>query len=83
MEERGKAGDRMKIYRGKSVCAGIAIGKIYVYQKGGQSVTRYQVENADAEVMRFREALRRAEAQLSRFYEEAAHQVGEADAAIR
>lgn len=72
----------MKIYRGKSVCAGIAIGKIYVYQKGRQSVTRYQVENADAEVMRFREALGRAEAQLSHFYEEAAHQVGEADAAI-
>ncbi len=72
----------MKVYRGKSVCGGIAIGKIYVYQKGGQSVTRYPVEDPEAEVSRFREALSRTEEQLSHFYEKAAHQVGEADAAI-
>ena len=35
----------MEIYEGKSIFKGIAIGKIFYYQKGAQQVKREKVED--------------------------------------
>lgn len=72
----------MQTYKGKSVFGGIAIGKIRVYSKGEQQVKRIKVDNAEAEVMRYREATATAIAQLQGLYDKALKEVGEANAAI-
>ena len=43
----------MKVYNGKSVFSGIAIGKISVYKKGEQQVKREKIEDTDGELARF------------------------------
>ena len=40
----------MKVYHGKSVFGGIAIGKTAVYQKSEQQVKRVKTEDSDGEV---------------------------------
>lgn len=74
----------MRIYSGKSVFGGIAIGKIRVYarEEDGRQVKRVRVADAEAEVSRCREATEEAMAQLGRLYEKALQEVGEANAAI-
>ena len=72
----------MKVYNGKSVFSGIAIGKISVYKKGEQQVKRVKVEDAEAEITRFEEAKLKALEQLAGLYEKALREVGEANAAI-
>ena len=42
----------MQVYSGKSVFGGIAIGKISVYKKNEQQVTREMIENPDREIAR-------------------------------
>lgn len=72
----------MKNYKGKSVFSGIAIGKICVYQKGEQQVTRVKVEESDREISRYTEAKEEAINQLKVLYDKAVKEVGEANAAI-
>lgn len=72
----------MKEYTGKSVFSGIAIGKISVFQKGQQQVTRSRVEDTQAEIARYNEAVDTAMNQLGELYEKALKEVGEANAAI-
>lgn len=72
----------MKVYHGKSVFGGIAIGKIQVWKKGEQQVKRYKVEDLDGEVARFQTAKDEAVEQLGALYEKALKEVGEASAAI-
>lgn len=72
----------MKVYKGKSVFGGIAIGKIQVYGKGEKQVKRTKVEDAEAEVLRYRQATQEAMDQLKVLYEKALQEVGEANAAI-
>lgn len=72
----------MKTYKGKSVFSGIAIGKICVYQKGEQQVTRVKVEESDHEISRYTEAKEEAINQLKVLYDKAVKEVGEANAAI-
>lgn len=72
----------MKVYQGKSVFGGIAIGKIQVWKKGEQQVKRYKVEDLDGEVARFQTAKDEAVEQLGALYEKALKEVGEASAAI-
>lgn len=72
----------MKTYKGKSVFSGIAIGKICVYQKGEQQVTRVKVEESDHEISRYTEAKEEAINQLKALYDKAVKEVGEANAAI-
>ena len=72
----------MKVYKGKSVFNGIAIGKIFLYQKGEQQVKRYKVEDVDAEVARFQAAKEQAVTELAALYDKAVKEVGEANAAI-
>ncbi len=72
----------MKIYKGKSVFGGIAIGKIQVYVKGEKQVKRVKVEDTEAEILRYRRASEEAMVQLSVLYDKALQEVGEANAAI-
>ncbi|MEY8390172.1 phosphoenolpyruvate--protein phosphotransferase [Lachnospiraceae bacterium 45-W7] len=72
----------MKIYEGKGVFPGIAIGRLSVYKKGGQQVKRLKITDAEAEVARFEEAKARAVKQLQVLYDKALCEVGEAKAAI-
>lgn len=72
----------MKVYKGKSVFGGIAIGKIQVYGKGEKQVKRTKVEDAAAEILRYRQATQEALDQLKVLYEKALQEVGEANAAI-
>lgn len=72
----------MKIYNGKSVFSGIAIGRISVYKKGEQQVKRNRITDVDAELSRFEDAKKTAIEQLQGLYDKALKEVGEANAAI-
>lgn len=72
----------MKVYNGKSVFSGIAIGRISVYKKGEQQVKRNKITDVDAELSRFEDAKKTAIEQLQGLYDKALKEVGEANAAI-
>ncbi len=67
---------------GKSVLKGVAIGKIYVYQKKEFTLTPKQIEDVSKEQERFDQALQGAEEQLDILYQNALKNVGEEQAAI-
>lgn len=72
----------VEIYEGKSIFKGIAIGKIFYYQKGAQQVKREKVEDTAAEKARYEAASAKASEQLQALYEKAVKEVGEANAAV-
>lgn len=72
----------MKVYNGKSVCGGIAIGKISIYNKREQQVKRVRVTDVDAEMRRYAAAKQTAMEQLQGLYQKALKEVGEDNAAI-
>ena len=72
----------MKVYKGKSVFGGIAIGKIQVYGKGEKQVKRVKVEDTEAEILRYRQASEEARSQMAALYDRALQEVGEDNAAI-
>ncbi|WP_195276873.1 phosphoenolpyruvate--protein phosphotransferase [Anaerotruncus rubiinfantis] len=73
----------MVTLNGKSVCGGVAIGKVAFYRRCGSGVVkRYHVQDAAAERARFEQAKAKAGAQLQALYEKALGEVGEANAAI-
>lgn len=72
----------MTEYHGKSVCGGIAVGKIHVIGKKEQTIVKYQAEDCDSEISRFEMARKEARSQLAALYEKAVKEVGEASAAI-
>ena len=67
---------------GKSVYGGIAIGKIHVFAKEKQRITRRTISDTAKERHRFDEARAEAQAQLAGLYDKALKEVGEANAAI-
>ena len=72
----------MKVFQGKSVFGGIAIGKISVYTKEQQQVRRTVIEDPDAEMARYEAAREEAIGELQGLYDKALKEVGEANAAI-
>lgn len=72
----------MRIYHGKSVYGGIAIGKIRVHSREDTTVKRIRVENTEEEVTRFQKAKDQAETELKSLYERACAEVGDTNAAI-
>ncbi|MBR3834674.1 MAG: phosphoenolpyruvate--protein phosphotransferase [Lachnospiraceae bacterium] len=72
----------MERYEGKSIYNGIAIGKIWFYEKSEQQVKRVKIDNADEEIKRYEKAKEIAIAQLNQLYEKAVTDVGEANAMI-
>ena len=72
----------MKKSTGKSVNAGIAIGKVSVFNRNEPEVRRESVENTDKELIRFKGAKEKALAQLQEIYGKALVEVGETNAQI-
>ncbi len=72
----------MRIYHGKSVYGGIAIGKIKVYSREDMTVKRVRVEMPEQEIARFEAAKAKAMNQLKSLYDKACTEVGDANAAI-
>lgn len=72
----------MTEYHGKSVCGGIAVGKIHLMVKREQNIVRYEAKDCDSEICRFETARKEARNQLALLYEKAAKEVGEENAAI-
>lgn len=70
------------VLEGKSVFAGIAIGRLAIYDKKDNQVKRCHVDDVEAEIKRFLDAKETAKTQLAGFYEKAVKEVGEVNAAI-
>ncbi|MCR4650352.1 MAG: phosphoenolpyruvate--protein phosphotransferase [Lachnospiraceae bacterium] len=68
--------------KGKGIGKGVAIGRIFFYDKGDQQVNRTSISDTAAELARFEEAKAKAQEQLGRLYEKALEDVGEENAAI-
>ena len=72
----------MVVCQGKSVLKGIAIGKIYLYEKQEYILEQKQVADVEAEVARFEAAKETAIGQLDDLYEKALAEAGEEQAMI-
>lgn len=72
----------MVVCQGKSVLKGIAIGKIYLYEKQEYVLEQKQVADVEAEVARFEAAKETAIGQLDDLYEKALAEAGEEQAMI-
>ncbi|MBR3334741.1 MAG: phosphoenolpyruvate--protein phosphotransferase [Clostridia bacterium] len=67
----------MILVQGKGVSTGVAIGPLYFYQRAKSTITRYEVENADAEWERFKAAQAKAIEQLGDLAEKARVEAGD------
>ncbi|MDO5577495.1 MAG: phosphoenolpyruvate--protein phosphotransferase, partial [Fibrobacter sp.] len=72
----------MEQYRGKSICQGIAIGRVKVYYKEEKQVKRFKVEDITCEIERYRLATKKAVQELVQLREAAVKELGEANAEI-
>ncbi len=72
----------MEKYVGKKVFNGIAIGTILFYEKKESVVSRYHVEDKEAELKRYETAKDKAISQLNTLYEKAVEDVGKMNAQI-
>ena len=72
----------MKIYSGKSVYGGIAIGRIHVLKKCESPVRRKKIDDPDKELERYEQAKAEAAARLRSLYHRAIKEVGAENAAI-
>lgn len=72
----------MIIYSGKPVSAGIAFGKVSIYDKQGVTVKRRRISDDSAEISRYNQARALAESELEGLYYKATHEIGEAEAQI-
>lgn len=72
----------MKVYEGKSVYSGIAIGRIRLFSKDECQVKRVRVSDTDAELARYEDARKKSIGELAELHDKALKEVGEANAAI-
>lgn len=72
----------MKIFKGKSVCGAVAIGKISVFKKQDMTVKRVHIDDIESEKKRFEAAKAASTEQLQEIYDKALKEVGEANAQI-
>ena len=72
----------METRQGKSVFAGVAIGKLFVYKKAAQVVDKRAIEDPQAEIARYMAAKEKAAGQLALLKEKTMRDVGEAEAEI-
>ncbi|MBQ2669571.1 MAG: phosphoenolpyruvate--protein phosphotransferase [Clostridia bacterium] len=68
--------------QGKTVCAGVAFGPIFVFSREESTVKRSHVESSEDEIARFEAARAQAKDELGSLYEKAIKEVGEANAMI-
>ena len=67
---------------GNSVCRGIAIGRVKMYAKTENLISRNKIEDTDAEIARYERAKEKAIEELGHLYEKAVVEVGEGNAEI-
>ncbi len=74
----------MKIIEGKSVCGGIAIGKLLFYSRKQLEVKRSRIEDSDinTEIKKFEDTKNTAISELENIYNNAVKEVGETNAMI-
>lgn len=72
----------MKVYKGKSVYKGIAMGNVVVLKNKDLQIKRYRVEDVEAELARVDQAGKRAKEQLQKLYDKVLKEGGEENAAI-
>ena len=72
----------MKVYEGKSVYSGIAIGRIRLFSKDERQVKRVRVSDTGAELARHGDARKKSIGELAELHDKALKEVGEANAAI-
>ena len=73
---------QMLKFSGSSVFGGVAIGKLFIFQKNENKVERRHIEDVEKETERFEKAKEKALEQLQGLYEKALKDVGEANAMI-
>lgn len=66
---------------GKSVCEGIAIGKVFLYKKQ-QHFEKYSIDDVESELKRFQDAKETAIEQLKDLYDKVVKDAGEEEAMI-
>jgi phosphotransferase system enzyme I (PtsI) len=79
---KGARKEIMKIFQGKSVFGGIAIGRISIYKKNENEVSLAKVDDPEEEIKRYESAKEKAILQLQKLYNKALVEVGEQNAAI-
>ena len=67
---------------GKTVCAGVAFGPVFVFSREESTIKRHHVESSEAEIARFENAREQAISELGMLYDKAIKEVGEANAMI-
>lgn len=67
---------------GKTVCGGVAFGKVYVFSREESTIKRHHIDNSDKEIERFEQARLQASDELGDLYEKALDEVGEENAMI-
>ena len=72
----------MIILEGKSVCGGVAFGKIFMFTRTESIVKRTHVESSEVEIARFNTAKAAALKELDILYRKAINEVGESSAMI-
>lgn len=72
----------MDKYIGKSVLKGVAVGRVFWYEKQDYHIEKRTISDIDGEIARFQDALKAAREQLTALYEEALVSVGEDHSAI-
>ncbi len=72
----------MREFKGKAIVRGIAIGKIFFYEKKEREVRRVKISDSYREMERYEAAKSTAIAQLNALYEKALVEVGEENAQI-
>ena len=72
----------MEIIKGKSILNKVAIGPILYHRKTESQVKRRTVENTEAEISRYKAAVKCAEDELKALHKKACEQVGETGAAV-
>ena len=78
----GKGSAEIKVYKGKSVFEGIAIGKIRLIKIKKRNIVCIHVEDVESEIARKNQAVEETDIQLRMLYEKAVPEIGEENAAI-
>lgn len=71
-----------EIVSGKTVYGGIAIGKVIVLRRNQKPVRRKRVEDAEREINRVQDAVKKVRQQLAVLYDKAVTEIGKSGAAI-
>ena len=72
----------MEILEGRAISRGIAIGTLFFYSRNAKQVKRCKVENPEAELARYDQAVGRAVEELEELYQKALKEVGAVHAEI-